>query len=141
MQIGTASERHWQGTAPSSTTSTEEPLVLTQTSLCQSIGIRTPRTCSHCAAEPPCKKETLTTRKRSRLLSRIVPLLTATCVNLIALGIILPVLPFYVTKFGAGPEVAVLIFSMFLLCFWDSSLVFLHFFDFLNGLGHYHFSS
>jgi DHA1 family tetracycline resistance protein-like MFS transporter len=46
-------------------------------------------------------------------LSRIAPLLSATCVNLIALGIILPVLPFYVTKFGAGPEVAVLIFSMF----------------------------
>ena len=43
----------------------------------------------------------------------MVPLLIATCVNLIALGIILPVLPFYVTKFGAGPEIAVLIFSIF----------------------------
>ena len=43
----------------------------------------------------------------------MVPLLIATCVNLLALGIILPVLPFYVTKFGAGPEIAVLIFSIF----------------------------
>ncbi len=43
----------------------------------------------------------------------MVPLLIATCVNLIALGIILPVLPFYVTEFGAGPEVAALIFSVF----------------------------
>ncbi len=41
------------------------------------------------------------------------PLLIATCVNLIALGIVLPVLPFYVTAFGAGPEVAALIFSIF----------------------------
>ncbi len=41
------------------------------------------------------------------------PLLFATCVNLIALGMILPVLPFYVTKFGAGPEIAALIFSVF----------------------------
>ena len=40
-------------------------------------------------------------------------LLIATCVNLIALGIILPVLPFYVTKFNAGPEVAALVFSIF----------------------------
>ena len=34
----------------------------------------------------------------------MVPLLIATCVNLIALGIILPVLPFYVTKFGIPTE-------------------------------------
>lgn len=46
-------------------------------------------------------------------MSRTVPLLLATCVNLIALGIILPVLPFFVTRFGAGPEIAALIFSIF----------------------------
>lgn len=43
----------------------------------------------------------------------MIPLLIVTSVNLIALGVILPVLPFYVTKFGAGPEVAALIFSVF----------------------------
>jgi len=41
------------------------------------------------------------------------PLLIATCVNLIALGIILPILPFYVTEFDPSPEVAALIFSVF----------------------------
>ena len=34
-------------------------------------------------------------------------------VNLIALGIILPILPFYVTEFDPNPEVAALIFSVF----------------------------
>lgn len=43
----------------------------------------------------------------------MVPLLIATCVNLIALGIVLPVLPFYVTEFDPSPEIAVLIFSVF----------------------------
>lgn len=43
----------------------------------------------------------------------MVPLLIATCVNLIALGIILPVLPFMMTEFGAETWVATLIFSIF----------------------------
>jgi DHA1 family tetracycline resistance protein-like MFS transporter len=43
----------------------------------------------------------------------MIPLLFATSVNLIALGIILPVLPFYVTQFDAGPQTAALIFSVF----------------------------
>lgn len=43
----------------------------------------------------------------------MVPLLIATCVNLVALGIILPVLPFYVTRFDPNPEIAALIFSVF----------------------------
>ncbi len=43
----------------------------------------------------------------------MVPVLIATCVNLIALGVIMPVLPFYVTAFDAGPDVATWIFSIF----------------------------
>jgi len=43
----------------------------------------------------------------------MVPLILTTCVNLIALGVVLPVLPFYVTAFDAGPEIATLIFSVF----------------------------
>lgn len=43
----------------------------------------------------------------------MIPLLIATSVNLIALGMILPVLPFYVTQFNDAPLVATLIFSVF----------------------------
>ncbi len=43
----------------------------------------------------------------------MIPLLIATCVNLTALGVMLPALPFYVTQYGAGPEVAAMIFSVF----------------------------
>jgi DHA1 family tetracycline resistance protein-like MFS transporter len=43
----------------------------------------------------------------------MVPVILTTCVNLIALGVVLPVLPFYVTAFDAGPEIATLIFSVF----------------------------
>ncbi len=43
----------------------------------------------------------------------MIPLLIATCVNLTALGVMLPALPFYVTAHGAGPEVAAMIFSVF----------------------------
>lgn len=43
----------------------------------------------------------------------MLPLIIISCVNLIALGIILPVLPFYVTQLGADTGVAVLIFSVF----------------------------
>lgn len=41
------------------------------------------------------------------------PLLIATCVNLIALGVILPVMPYYVTEFDPDPQIAPLIFSVF----------------------------
>jgi DHA1 family tetracycline resistance protein-like MFS transporter len=43
----------------------------------------------------------------------MIPLLIATSVNLIALGMILPVLPFYVTQFNDAPLMATLIFSVF----------------------------
>jgi len=43
----------------------------------------------------------------------MIPLLIATCVNLIALGVMLPALPFFVTEYGAGLEVAAMIFSVF----------------------------
>jgi DHA1 family tetracycline resistance protein-like MFS transporter len=43
----------------------------------------------------------------------MLPVLSATCVNLIALGVIMPVLPFYVTGLGAGPDMAAWVFSVF----------------------------
>jgi DHA1 family tetracycline resistance protein-like MFS transporter len=43
----------------------------------------------------------------------VIPLLIATCANLIALGVMLPALPFFVTEYGAGLEVAAMIFSVF----------------------------
>ncbi|MEQ8603143.1 MAG: MFS transporter [Marivibrio sp.] len=43
----------------------------------------------------------------------ILPLGIATCLAIVALGIVMPVLPFYVTDLGGGKDLAPLIFSTF----------------------------
>lgn len=43
----------------------------------------------------------------------ILPLAAATCLAIVALGIVMPVLPFYVVDLGGGKELAPLIFSTF----------------------------
>ncbi|MBP5858264.1 MFS transporter [Marivibrio halodurans] len=43
----------------------------------------------------------------------LIPLAVATCLAIVALGIVMPVLPFYVTDLGGGKDLAPLIFSTF----------------------------
>lgn len=43
----------------------------------------------------------------------LIPLAAATCLAIVALGIVMPVLPFYVTDLGGGKDLAPLIFSTF----------------------------